>query len=101
MSFVAAPLQQVLVANARGGLNLLLDGARLVLVCGAALGARQAGMDAVSSVLAMSGAMAVVYGLTILAGLWSARRWDREAIQRAEPRQGRMALDSAGDGDGA
>lgn len=81
-SFIAAPLQMVLVANAKGGINLLLDGSRVVLVVTAAATARQAGLSAVGTVAAMSIAQAFNYGITIAAAWWSTVQWDRAQTQR-------------------
>ena len=80
MSFMAAPLQQILVANARAGLNFLLDASRVVLVLGAAVAARRAGLDAFGSVLAMALAQALNYSLTIVVGWWSAKTWDHQHV---------------------
>ncbi|ANH38197.1 Polysaccharide biosynthesis protein [Nocardioides dokdonensis FR1436] len=75
-SFIAAPLQQVLVANARGAVNLGLDASRVAMVLGAALVAREYNFSAINVVLAMSIAQGVNYILTIWAGWRSARVWD-------------------------
>lgn len=83
-AFLATPLQQVLVANARGGINLILDGSRVALVFLAAAAATKAGLSAADTVFAMSVAQAINYALTTLAAWWSAREWDKQHSVQAD-----------------
>lgn len=84
MSFVAGPLQQVLVVNRNAVTNLLLDGSRVILVTAAALTARNLGLGPESTVFLMALAQGVNYAATILLAWLSARAADRSAAVAIE-----------------